>query len=503
MVGQNERTRPIGYARVSTERQSEQGTSLDGQRSAIERFCAERGLGKPRLEVEVEGAGEERQERRLVLRRIMRELRAGDVIVVWKLDRFSRDTRFTLDAIEQLRVAGAKLLSVTENIDPDTPDGYLFLTILAGFARREKEKILERTIGRRRALRIEGKFVEGIPPLGYVVEKRKLVIEPIAAEAVRCIFAKSIGGSSLREMSAWLEESIGRRFGPSAIAYMLRNRVYLGQQETEAREAGPGRRRVGSGEWIDTHDRIVDPVTFARSAKASAKRRKLGRPLGNGITADWLLRGLAVCKMCGSKLSAKAYTKQMTPRPKHAGWYVCRRRVSYREREGETRCALGPLVRRDDLDAKVKQRVTLELADTQSHFEQPPVARVAAPLIDWVAKRAALEKRRARVVEAFASGDMAKSDMRAALARLDASAIALDVSERDALDVVPIVDTAPARRKAVAAVKNLVRLWTFGSANEQRGVLLFFVEKIEVDANGDPDVTWRNRDALFLAAKQA
>jgi DNA-binding transcriptional regulator YdaS (Cro superfamily) len=161
-------------------------------------------------------------------------------------------------------------------------------------------------------------------------------------------------------------------------------------------------------------------------------------------------------------------------------------------------------VRRDTLDEAVEEAVRVEFAAVQKHFTIAPAVRAApVAVVDWTARRRALETKRARVVEAFTGGDMARSDMRAALSRLDVAATALDVAERDAADVVPIVDTPAARRRALAVVRDMAKLWRVGETEERRRVLGILAERIEVASDGAPRVVWRNREALFLAGKTA
>ena len=79
------------YVRVSTRDQAEYGTSLDGQRDCGSKFCSGEGYPPPEVRVEVESAGEEKQERRIEMNRLVKELRSGDVLVCKDLSRWSRD----------------------------------------------------------------------------------------------------------------------------------------------------------------------------------------------------------------------------------------------------------------------------------------------------------------------------------------------------------------------------------------------------------------------------
>ena len=122
----------VGYARVSTEDQD-----LTLQRAALT------GAGCKRVyEEKVSGAKRARPE----LTRMLDQLRAGDVVVVSRLDRLARSTRDLLDIAEQLKQAEAGLRSLHEPwADTTSPAGRMVLTVFAGIAEFERELIHERT----------------------------------------------------------------------------------------------------------------------------------------------------------------------------------------------------------------------------------------------------------------------------------------------------------------------------------------------------------------------
>ena len=115
----------IGYARVSTEDQN-----LDIQLAALQKAKCQRIYQEKRS-----GVGRDRPE----LRRMLQELRQGDIIVVWKLDRLARSTKILLETIEQIIEAGAKFQSLSEPwADTTSPGGKMVMTVFAGIAEFEK-----------------------------------------------------------------------------------------------------------------------------------------------------------------------------------------------------------------------------------------------------------------------------------------------------------------------------------------------------------------------------
>jgi DNA invertase Pin-like site-specific DNA recombinase len=131
----------IGYARVSTDDQN-----LDIQLRALEQ------VGYKKLfQEKLSGANRQRPE----LMKMLEQLREGDAVIIWKLDRLARSTRDLLDIAVTIGKAGAGLKSLSEPwADTTTAAGRMVLTVFAGIAEFERELIRERTgTGRIAALR--------------------------------------------------------------------------------------------------------------------------------------------------------------------------------------------------------------------------------------------------------------------------------------------------------------------------------------------------------------
>lgn len=123
----------IGYARVSTEDQD-----LRLQIEALERY------GVPRDQIIDEKASGGRMDRK-GLKGILKSLREGDQVVVWKLDRLGRSLTGVIEVVEQIHAKGAELHSITEKIDTSSAMGRAFFHITLVFAELERSMISERT----------------------------------------------------------------------------------------------------------------------------------------------------------------------------------------------------------------------------------------------------------------------------------------------------------------------------------------------------------------------
>ena len=82
---------------------------------------------------------------RPILHDMLRQLREGDVVVVWKLDRLSRSLKDLLHLMERIKEADAGFRSLTESIDTTTPAGRMMMQMVGSFAEFERAMIRERT----------------------------------------------------------------------------------------------------------------------------------------------------------------------------------------------------------------------------------------------------------------------------------------------------------------------------------------------------------------------
>jgi len=133
----------IGYARVSTLEQN-----LDLQLRALKKSGCKR-----IFQEKVSSTGR----KRLEFLRMLDQIREGDTIVVWKLDRLARSTRELLETMETIGEAGARFQSLSEPwADTTTRAGKMIMTVFAGIAEFERDLIRERTAAGREAARSRG-----------------------------------------------------------------------------------------------------------------------------------------------------------------------------------------------------------------------------------------------------------------------------------------------------------------------------------------------------------
>jgi len=458
-------TRVLALARVSSEGQADHGTSLASQQDSLAAYARSVGAPSPTLFVEVESGGESAQERRVEVERLIATARPGDVVVVTKTDRWSRNLPWAVASVRALIKRGVGWRSVSEGIDAGTPQGDFLLGIMAAVANQELARIRERTVGGRQRLRRQGLHVEGLPPLGYRVVDRRLVPDEERRIIALKHFTYYVDGMSLREVVARIAAEHPGTPGLDTTSAMrrLHDRRYIGESCSEGSRK---QKRPPVGEWRPTHEAIVDTQTFYRVQAALAERRLGGRPpASESRTAGYLLRGLMTCGACGGQMSAHSPTNGAP------GYYVCTQRTSPRRRK-EGRCN-GPILRQDAADKQLAAMAFARLAELAHVLARPTERRTHNKAHDFDDERMRIIKRRERVAEAIADGTLTREAARTTLERIEHQLA--DVERRRAAhSPAPTVD----RNAVLGQVETLRAAWEGLTIAERREAIGYLAERI-------------------------
>lgn len=330
------------YTRKSTDEGLDQAfNTLDAQREAAESFISSqrqegwRALPQKYDDGGYTGANMERP----ALKRLLADVQAGTVncVVVYKVDRLSRSLLDFARIMEILDKHGATFVSVTQQFNTTSSMGRLTLNILLSFAQFEREMISERTRDKMGAARRKGKWVGGVPVIGYDVAPKggALVVNPEEARRVRDIFALYLELGSLIpvveeldrrgwRMKSWTTRE-GRQAGGKPIAKnslynLLTNMIYVGKVD------------YGGQVYDGEHDRIVDDETWNGVQSALNRNgRRGGRNIGNKYAA--LLKGLVRCASCNVGMihtyvnkKDRLYRYYVCVKAHQRGWTQCETR---------------------------------------------------------------------------------------------------------------------------------------------------------------------------------
>jgi len=250
------------YTRKSSEEGLEQEfNSLHAQREACEAYIAsQRSEGWVLVRDQYDDGGISGGTlERPGLKRLLADIEDGlvDVVVVYKIDRLSRSLMDFSKLVEVFDRNGVTFVSVTQSFNTTTSMGRLTLNILLSFAQFEREVTAERIRDKVRASRMRGMWMGGVPPFGYEVQDRKLIIKESDAAHVRWIFDRFLEIGSGTELARELGKrgvrtSRGNRIDKKYLYRLLNNRALLGEAVHKG-DSYPGE-----------HDAIIDPETWDR-----------------------------------------------------------------------------------------------------------------------------------------------------------------------------------------------------------------------------------------------
>jgi DNA invertase Pin-like site-specific DNA recombinase len=320
--------------------------SLQAQREACEAFIqSHAGEGWRLIKAHYDDGGlSGGSMERPALRRLLADIEQGliEVVVVYKVDRLTRALADFAKMVEVFDAHGVSFVAVTQQFNTTSSMGRLTLNVLLSFAQFEREVTGERIRDKIAASKKKGMWMGGIPPLGYDVRERRLVVNPSEAETVRHIYQRYLELGSVRRLQAELDragivskvrlsragvKSGGLRFSRGALYELLANPIYLGKiRHKGARHKGQHEAIIECELWEQVQEALRD------------KALRRGRP--NGDITVRLLSG-KLFDQAGDALGVSATRKdgrhysyyvsrallRGTPRPQGTGWRVAAKEI--------------------------------------------------------------------------------------------------------------------------------------------------------------------------------
>ena len=203
----------IGYIRVSTEQQADEGVSLAAQRAKITAWCALNDYELVAIYEDV-GISGKTVSKRPQLQAALSEMKKGMALVVYSLSRLARSTKNCIEIADELKATGSDLVSLTEKIDTSSAMGEFFFTLIAALGQMERKVVGERTKAALAHKKANGEKYAPVP-FGYAEVNRRLEVVKHEADLIDEIFSKRASGETLQSIALALNEQgvIGKQGG--------------------------------------------------------------------------------------------------------------------------------------------------------------------------------------------------------------------------------------------------------------------------------------------------
>lgn len=233
----------VGYIRVSTNRQAQEGESLEVQKTRIEAYCTLNNLDLVKIVQEPEAiSGGTPLDTRPGGAEVLRMLDAGEAshVVALKLDRLFRSSMDCAAHCAAWSKAGVALHLVDmggESLNSTGAVGRMFMTVLAGFAEFERGLISERTEAALRQKRESGRVYSGVIPFGFTRKNDTLTPNAEEQKAIATMARMHKAGKSFAKIAATLnKKEIPTRTGAIWYASTVNNILRTDRRESAAPE---------------------------------------------------------------------------------------------------------------------------------------------------------------------------------------------------------------------------------------------------------------------------
>ena len=283
------------YARYSSDNQREE--SIEGQIRECTAFAEKNDITV--LKHYIDRAYSARTDHRPAFQEMIKDSdkHLFDMVIVWKLDRFSRDRYDSARYKVLLKKNNVRVVSATEVISSGA-DGILLESVLEGFAEYYSADLAEKVTRGMTENALKCKFNGGSMPIGYVIdEEQHFQIDPLTAPFVLEAFKRYIEGVTMKELIDFFNEKgiknkSGGDINYNSIQRMLNNRRYIGEYAF---------RDIVVPDGIPA---IVPKELFDRVQAKLAKNKK--SPARHKAEEDYLLTTKLFCGCCGAYMCGES-----------------------------------------------------------------------------------------------------------------------------------------------------------------------------------------------------
>jgi len=249
---------------------------------------------------------------------LIKDVKKGlyDIVYVYTIDRFSRNKFDIARYKNELKKAGARLISAKEYI-PAGPEGIILESVLEGMAEYYSEE-LSRKVGRGMYdAALQYHHTGGVTPFGLQVVDKKYVPHPVNAPIVREIFERYAAGEAAIDICNDLNNrgvvtSLGGKFKRTSLTKLLTNPKYIGTytfNHTYLDEVTQ-QKQVEVLEYKNVIEPIITEELFLKAGKRMELNKRASKPRKNKENVEFLLSGKLLCGLCDSLMTGDSGTSK-------------------------------------------------------------------------------------------------------------------------------------------------------------------------------------------------
>lgn len=296
-------TRVALYVRVSTDEQVREGYSIEAQKASLVSYAKKNGYKIIDSYIDEGYTARKRFDKRKEFVRMLGDAKAGkfDLILFIKLDRWFRSVSDYYKIQEVLESCNVNWKTTLEDYDTSTASGRLNLNIRLSVNQDEADRTSERIKFVFEKKVADGEVISGSCPLGYMIEGKKLVLDPEMSHIAKAAFDVYIKARSRMAVVRHIRNVYGYEINYNTVYSMLSNTMYYGSYR-------------GNNEYCEP---LISKAQFDKAQDIMKKNYIKRTPSGR----IYLFSGLLKCGTCGRALSG---TFSKNPRDPEGGYYYYR-----------------------------------------------------------------------------------------------------------------------------------------------------------------------------------
>lgn len=441
------------YIRVSTDRQAEEGYSIEIQKERLAAYVKSMFGDDVTVEYFIDDGYSGGSLNRPEMQRLIQTIKSGlgTHVIVYKLDRLSRSQKDTLYLIEDIFLMhNVAFVSIQESFNTATAFGRAVVGILSVFAQLERENIFERTRSGMQKRVASGLWPGGGRiPFGYDYDQNTGVLVPNKdADTVRAVYAMYIDGYSPQHIA----NELGLKY--DRLAWQILTR-----------KSNAGYIVYNGEEYMGQHEPIISLETYE---KAMAIMRSRKKNYYTSSSSAHLLTGLVRCGKCGAKMRYMKWGKQ--------GYkLVCYSRMKSKPYLVKDPDCPSMTYDAAKVEAKVMEYVFKAAADFINHTASPPTEDQTPPVISTVLQERydtlANKLKRLYKLYAEAPNEILLGSINEMQTELEGLAERIKMEmERDALDQNLLL--------AASNFEQISSAWAYASEIEKKSLLTSIIESI-------------------------